>query len=227
MYKAYNSDDLWHATYDGTRWGSHSKLRAHQSARGPALAAFGGRLHLVHRGGGSDLNLYHATFDGSSWSDDIQLRAHQTASNPALAEYDGKLHLLHRGGGDTYLYHAIFNGSSWSDDVKLPRHQSLEGPTLAVLGGQLYCIHRGQGKDDQNLYWTKYPTNGGWSPDQKFPGHMSDAGPGAVVYKDKNGTHDQIMVVHRGRGNRAAGTDTAEVEARLAAEQAAAGTPDA
>ncbi|MEA2958978.1 MAG: hypothetical protein QOJ58_4579, partial [Alphaproteobacteria bacterium] len=37
----------------------------------------------------------------------------------------------------------------------------------------------------------------------------------------KNDAHepDQLMVVHRGAGKKAAGTDTAEVETRIAAEQ--------
>ncbi|MGW7250388.1 hypothetical protein [Streptomyces decoyicus] len=63
---------------------------------------------------------------------------------------------------------------------------------------------------------------GNWTADARFPGHLSGAGPAAVVYRDpENGTKDQLLVVHRGWGKRAAGSDSAEVEAFLAAEQAA------
>ncbi|MGW6846409.1 hypothetical protein [Streptomyces sp. NPDC054958] len=63
---------------------------------------------------------------------------------------------------------------------------------------------------------------GNWTPDKKFPNHLSGAGPAAVVYRDpKNGTKDQLLVVHRGWGNRAAGSDAAEVDAFIAAEEAA------
>ncbi|MFF7082126.1 hypothetical protein [Streptomyces lavendulae] len=227
VYKSHTTNVLWHATLDGGGWSRHNPLPAHQSSRGPALAAFGGKLHLVHRGGGSDNSLFHATYDGSGWSTDRRLPAHETASNPALAEYDGKLHLLHRGGHDTHLWHSTYDGSNWTGSGKLGAHQSLEGPALAVFGGELYCIHRGHGNGDQHLWWTKFRTGGRWAADQQFPDHWSGAGPAAVVYKDKNGTHDQIMVVYRGWGKKAAGSDAAEVEARLAAEQAAATAPEA
>jgi hypothetical protein len=223
-----NDSKLWHTTFDSStnRWSDDTPLPAHSSSVGPALAAYGGKLHCVHRGSGNDSKLWHTTFDSSTnrWSDDTPLPTHSTASNPAVAVYGGKLHLVHRGSGnDVNLWHATFDSSTnrWSGDTPLPAHSSLEGPALAVFGNQLYCIHRGHGSGDQNLWWSFY-TSSGWSTDTRFPGHTSGAGPSAVVYRDKNGTQDQIMVVHRGYGNRSAGTDTAEVEARIAAEEATA-----
>ncbi|MER0428538.1 transposase [Streptomyces microflavus] len=225
VHRGSSDTSLWHTTYDGTRWTADVKLTAHESSTGPALAVFGGKLHLVHKGG-RDNRLWHATYNGSSWTGDSPLPGHETVSNPALAVYDNKLHLLHRGGNDTQLWHATYNGSSWSDDRKLGSHESLEGPALAVYGGELYAIHRGYGSGDQSLWWTKYRTGGTWTPDEEFPGHESGAGPAAIVYRDKNGTEDQLLVVHRGwSNNRAAGADTAEDEARIAAEQATATTP--
>lgn len=218
VYKAHNGFNLWHSTYNGSQWTNSTRL-PHESARGPALAVFGGQLHLVHRGG-QDIKLWHATFNGTSWSTDRDLGGHESAANPALAVYGNKLHLVHRGGRDNRLWHATYSGSSWSADSQIPNAESLEGPALAAFGGDLYCIHRGYGSGDQNLWWTKYRTS--WSADTKFPGHLSGAGPAAIAYKDKNGTKDQLMVVHRGWGkNRAPGSDTAEVEAQLATELAA------
>jgi hypothetical protein len=98
---------------------------------------------------------------------------------------------------------------------------SLEGPGLAVFDSKLYCIDRGHGGNDQKLWWATYTTNGGWSTDKDFPAHSSGAGPAVIAYRDKYGDKNQLLVVHRGYGNRAAGTDTAEDEARLAAEQRA------
>ncbi|MFJ1550595.1 hypothetical protein [Streptomyces sp. NPDC088246] len=138
------------------------------------------------------------------------------------AEFGGKLHLVHRGSGsDTALWHATFNGTSWSADTRLPAHSSLEGPGLAVLDDKLYLVHRGHGSGDKNLWWSTY--NGStWSTDTMFPGHTSGAGPAVAAYRDPNATHSQLLVVHRGYGARAAGTDAAEAEARIAAEESTA-----
>ncbi|MFC9227560.1 hypothetical protein ACFTZI_01025 [Streptomyces decoyicus] len=46
-----------------------------------------------------------------------------------------------------------------------------------------------------------------------FPDHLSGAGP-AAAYRDKNGTHDQLVVVHRGWGKRAAGSEKIRVPRR-------------
>ncbi|MES4889918.1 hypothetical protein [Streptomyces sp. NPDC096012] len=97
----------------------------------------------------------------------------------------------------------------------------LEGPGLAVFDNKLFCIHRGHGSADQNLWWTTYQSGSPWTDDQQFPGHTSGAGPAVVVYRDKNGTQNRLMVIHRGYGKRAAGTDSAEVQARIAAEEGA------
>ncbi|MEU5753014.1 hypothetical protein ACGF5T_17210 [Streptomyces sp. NPDC047853] len=85
-----------------------------------------------------------------------------------------------------------------------------------MFDSNLYCIHRGHGGNDQKLWWATYTTNGGWSADKAFPAHSSGAGPAVIAYRDKYGDKNQLLVVHR-----AAGTDTAEDEARLAAEQRA------
>lgn len=208
-----------HSTYiesQGT-WTTPVHLPAHQTVRAPALAVFQGKLHMVHRGNNdNDYNLWHATFDGANWSGDTQLPAHKSASYPALAEYGGRLHMVHRGGAnDVNLYHATFDGSSWSHDNVLSDHRSREGVGLAVFKADLYCVHRGNATD-HSLWWTSYRTS--WSPDQKLPNHMSGAGPAAIVYKDKNGIKDQLMVVHRGGDNRAAVAETAESDAPLTVE---------
>ncbi|MFJ7248747.1 hypothetical protein ACIQWA_29545 [Kitasatospora sp. NPDC098652] len=88
--------------------------------------------------------------------------------------------------------------------------------------GQLACVHRGHGSGDQNLYGTGFVTGRGWDTDQRFPGHLSGAGPALIVYRDVNAEVDQLLCVHRGAGKKAAGTDTAEVEARIAAERLSA-----
>ncbi|MEU3048824.1 hypothetical protein ABZ705_20335 [Streptomyces sp. NPDC006984] len=224
-----NDQRLFHTTFDGTSWSQDTPL-ASMSTRGPALAVFGGKLHLVHRSGDTSGNrqdvLWHAIFDGARWTNGGEVGAH-SASDPALAVYGGKLHLVHRGGGnDVGLYHATYDGTRWSapGNGRL-NSSSLEGPGLAVFDNKLYCIHRGHGSGDQDLYCLSY--NGtSWVNGHRLPNHRSGTGPAAIAYRDKNGSQNQLMVLHRGAGTRAAGADTAETEARYAAEQAAANTPD-
>ncbi|MFJ3481735.1 hypothetical protein [Streptomyces microflavus] len=70
-----------------------------------------------------------------------------------------------------------------------------QGPALAAFNGSLYCVHRGG--CDGKLWWTRY--NGGtWTTDTRPPNHYSAQGPTLAVYRDQNGTKDQLFCVHRG-----------------------------
>ncbi|MFE5091936.1 hypothetical protein ACFRCI_16430 [Streptomyces sp. NPDC056638] len=76
-------------------------------------AEFGGKLHRVHRGSGSDTALWHATFNGTSWSADTRLAAHSSLEGPGLAVLDGKLYLVHRGhgSGDKNLWWSTYKAA--------------------------------------------------------------------------------------------------------------------
>ncbi|MEV3933572.1 hypothetical protein [Streptomyces sp. NPDC049944] len=221
-YKAGDNSQMWITSYNGSRWADGQHIES-MTSHGPALASHSGQLHLFHRAHNNSRR-WHRTWDSANgWSPDRQMPAHETVSNPALLDWDGKLHLVHRGGNDNSLWHAVWeSGTGWSRDYKMNNTFSLEGPALAVYKGDMYVIHRGSGDNDQHLWWTKRNSAGSWTADTRFPGHLSGAGPAAVVYRDpKNGTKDQLLVVHRGWGKRAAGSDAAEAEAFIAAEQAA------
>jgi hypothetical protein len=85
-------------------------------------------------------------------------------------------------------------------------------------------VHRDAGS--HNSLWHTTFNGTSWSRDERFPGHSSGAGPAVVAYRDVNAPAEdrRLFVVHRGYGNRAAGTDTAAMEALIAAEEPAAGT---
>ncbi|MCX4674146.1 hypothetical protein OG413_02240 [Streptomyces sp. NBC_01433] len=227
VHRGSGSDHrLWWTRFDGSTWNQDTVFPGHASSHGPALAEFGGKLHCVHKAGVGAESMWHTTFNGSTWSADRQIRNFATASNPALAVYKGRLHCVHRASGSsTQLFHfSSADGVNWSEATPIPGAFSLEGPSLAVYDDKLYCVHRGHGSGDQNLWWTVY--NGStWSKDTMFPGHASAAGPAAIAYRDANADRGQLLVVHRGYGKRVAGTDAAEVEAQIAAEQAAGEHP--
>ncbi|MFF3981041.1 hypothetical protein [Streptomyces sp. NPDC001828] len=210
-FKNRTNYTLQFMVYEGYGWNTlQADIPNVESWDTPALAAFQGKLHLVHRGKGSDTQLWHLTYDGTRWSPVTKLPAHRSEIQPALAVYNNRLHLVHRGAGnDVSLWHASYDGTTWSQDRKFAAHTTVAPPALAVLGGELYCIHRGN-KNDTKLWWTKLREGSAWTADSWLPDHHCDSGPGAAVYRDKNGTRDQLVVVHRGWGTRAADTDNTE-----------------
>jgi hypothetical protein len=54
--------------------------------------------------------------------------------------------------------------------------------------------------------------SGTGSRDTEFPAHASGAGPALIVYRDPNGTEDQLMCVHRGFGSKSAPALTSDAQ---------------
>ncbi|MFF9496535.1 hypothetical protein [Streptomyces flaveolus] len=189
-----SNDTLWWTRFNGTSWSTDTKMGG-KTNRGPALAVFNGKLYCAYKGYDEN-SLWWCTFNGSSWSGDQSFGRHRTDSNPALAVYNNSLYAMYKGHNTNTLYFARFDGSSgWHGDNALPNHASKEGPALAAFNGFLYCVHRGG--SDGKLWWTRY--NGStWTTDTSLPNHYSAQGPAIAVYRDKNGTKDQLFCVHRG-----------------------------
>lgn len=97
---------LWWTVFEeGSGWSEDKRLPAHASQSNPALASFGGELHVVHRGGGSDESLWQALYNpGSGWGDDVELPRHASDAGPAVAVFNGKLYCVHKGNGDRNLW---------------------------------------------------------------------------------------------------------------------------
>lgn len=64
-----------------------------------------------------------------------------------------------------------------------------------MFNGELHCVHRGGA--DTSL-WDSSFNGSRWTEDYRFPGHHSTQGPAVITYRDKNGTQDQLLCVHRG-----------------------------
>ncbi|MFF7188878.1 hypothetical protein ACFZAR_27270 [Streptomyces sp. NPDC008222] len=60
------------------------------------------------------------------------------------------------------------------------------------------------------MWWTVFEEGNGWSQDRELRKHANKAGPALIVYRDKNGSHDQLMCVHRGFGKNSASHTAAE-----------------
>ncbi|MFC8528027.1 hypothetical protein [Nocardia sp. NPDC057227] len=211
---------LWCTVYNGSTWTTDTRLPGNpETGTGPALAVYRDRLYCVYRGAG-DHSLWYASFDGSSWSGHRKLDgAPESLTNPALAVYQDRLYCVHRGYGDATLWYTAFDGTRWSTDRKITgAPQSADGPALVVFDNKLFCVKRGHG--DETLWWLSFDGSN-WSSTRSFPyGNQSAAGPALSTYRDKHGTRDQIMCVHRGHGaSRSGDAERDAAEAAIVAEE--------
>jgi hypothetical protein len=106
------TDELWHSTYrDGTDWTQNAKVDPSQrSWAAPALAAFGGQLHMVHHLDGISDDLVHfSSGDGRNWTQHAVDPTQRSRDAPALAAFGDRLHMVHLGAGTDHLWQ-----STWS-----------------------------------------------------------------------------------------------------------------
>ncbi len=71
-------------------WRPNTLVPNQKSKASPALAAYGGLLHMVHLGDSSN-DIWHSTFDGTSWSENHVIPNQKSKASPALAEYLNEL----------------------------------------------------------------------------------------------------------------------------------------
>ncbi|WP_433192402.1 hypothetical protein ACQP1G_27235 [Nocardia sp. CA-107356] len=187
--------ELWWTTFDGTGWSDDVQIGG-RTSHGPGLAVYDGKLFCAYKGYNNN-QLYWRTLtgNGNSWGGEGTIPG-KTNSNPALAVYKNTLYAMYTAYNSSDLYLNSFSGGRWHGDSKLRAHKSTEGPALAVYDNHLYCAHRGA-TDDKQLWWTRF-NGSSWSDDTRFGAHSSAQGPALIAYRDKNGTQDQLLCVHRG-----------------------------
>ena len=80
--------------FDGSTWSTNVRIPGQQSKDTPALAEFGGQLHMVHLGDSSN-DIWHSVFDGNNtWSTNVRIPGQKSKVAPALAEFGGQLHMV-------------------------------------------------------------------------------------------------------------------------------------
>lgn len=106
VYRGHNSEDLYHASFDGENWTGGRKFADHKSLEGPGLAVYGNKLYCVHRGKSGDNQLYYTSWEpGTYWTGDVMFPAHASSDTPAVIMYRDKdadrdqLLCVHRGYG--------------------------------------------------------------------------------------------------------------------------------
>ena len=108
VHQGDSSNQLWHATFDGTSWSDNKPVPGQLSKSPAALAEFNGLLHMVHLGDSSN-HLWHSTFDGDAWAPNIAIPYQLSKAAPALAAFGGMLHMVHWDSSNT-IWHSTSDG---------------------------------------------------------------------------------------------------------------------
>ncbi|MEU3691865.1 hypothetical protein [Streptomyces narbonensis] len=185
-------------SYDGTTWGPDLPVPYAESVYGPALAVHQGALHLAYAEAGQRI-MVTASRDGRTWTTPEPVPNCATTRSPALAVYDGALHLLHSNPKDGAIHWSRLRGTTWTSEGALPGHRTRSTVGLAVFDGKLICVHRDPAR--QQLWWSSFDGTA-WSTDAELPDHNSKYGPALAVHRDRTGTRDQLLCVHRGHAQR-------------------------
>ncbi|MFF3091609.1 hypothetical protein ACFVRB_42205 [Streptomyces nojiriensis] len=185
-------------SYDGDAWTPDRPVPDAESVYGPALAVFRDALHLAYADAAQRI-MVTTSRDGRSWTPPEPVPGCATTRSPALAVYDGNLHLLYGNPKDGAIHWTRLRGTTWTSEGALPGHRTRSNIGLAVFDGKLMCVHRDPAR--QQLWWSAFDGSG-WSTDTAMPGHSSKYGPALAVYRDRTGTRDQLLCVHRGHGQR-------------------------
>ena len=170
-------------------WKNASKIAKQQSKATPALATFGGKLHMVHLGNSSN-DIWHSSFDGSNWTTNVKIPNQQSKASPALAMFGGKLHMVHLGNSSNDIWHSSFNGNSWTTNVKIPNQQSKSSPTLAAYKNRLHMLHQG---DSSNDLWASNFDGTTWTANTRAPHLQSKFTPAIADFSN----HISIIFVDK------------------------------
>ncbi|OBQ33024.1 MAG: hypothetical protein AN485_19860 [Anabaena sp. MDT14b] len=157
-----------------------------QSASGPALAEFDGKLFCVHRGKDNDTHLYWETYTtNTGWSDPQQFPTnHQTYTMPALVVFQGQLYCFYLLKDTTTIHSCRLNPSSntWTEYNNIPAHGANAGPAVAVMNEKLYLGHWG---DKNFMYIAGCTSTNAWTNWNGMNGAKTTDAFNFVAYKNK------------------------------------------
>ena len=197
------SNDIWWSIFDGTSWNKsdgtpgNERIAGQKSKAAPALAAYGGRLHMVHLGDTSN-DIWWSLCDGMSWKQgdgatpgNTRIKGQRSKSSPALAAFGGRLHMVHLGESSNDIWWSSFDGNDWWSNVRVRCQKSKASPALAIYSGALHLVHLGDSSN--RLWWSAYDGSE-WTPNVVIPDQKSKASPALVA--TPGGT--QLLMVHLG-----------------------------
>jgi len=98
---------LYMSTSTGNGWTQPRQIVGQKSKSAPALASYGGYLHMTHLGDTSN-SIWWSTWDGASWATNVSLPGQTSRWAPSLASAGGKLFQAHIGGTSDSLFYSTF-----------------------------------------------------------------------------------------------------------------------
>lgn len=102
-----SNNDLYTRTSTGNGWSSATKIVGQKSKSSPALASFGGVLHMTHLGDSSN-SIWWSTWDGATWTNNVTIPGQYSQYVPALAVMGSKLVQAHIGDSTPQLWYSTF-----------------------------------------------------------------------------------------------------------------------
>lgn len=180
-FRARNPNDVDFVTFRNSNEFQLSKAT-------PALAEFGGRLHMVHLGDSSN-DIWWSTYDGTNWTENRKIPDQKSKATPALAAFGNRLHMVHLGDSSNNIWWSWFEGDSWFPNLKIPNQQSKAAPALAAFGGRLHMVHLG---DSSNEIWYSTSDGTNWRPNVRIPRQKSKATPALAAFAGR------LYLVHLG-----------------------------
>jgi hypothetical protein len=149
------------------------------------LAAFNGRIYMVHQGDEDSKAVWFSSLNPATgqWTDNIKLSFETFGGSPALAAFNNRLYMVgskaqdvpRRGGTvRTYpLWYASMGANETWSATSWIASESASPPSIAVLGSTLYLAHRnGQTAD---IVIQTMPTGGAWSTPARIPAGPSNS----------------------------------------------------
>jgi hypothetical protein len=142
----YYGNEIAYVSWDGHTWSSFATISdgcdgnndKHLTCDTPAVAVYGDKLYVAHRGSNNEI-LYYCigSSNGSgplTWTPDMELGNGALAEQgPALAVFKDKLVMIHRSSTNNALLLACYyDGKSWSADT-LFGHDQITGDTPALV----------------------------------------------------------------------------------------------
>jgi hypothetical protein len=111
---AGTDDQLWYASFDGSKWAAPARIGGVGTSAAPSLAVFRDKLYAAWKGRRTEQTLWFASFDGLKWSGRARIPGGSSSAGPWLSVFRDKLYAAWKGmNTDQILWYASFDGSKW------------------------------------------------------------------------------------------------------------------
>lgn len=138
------SAEVVHASsVDGQIWQPPSPISGVATTAAPALASFGGELHMVFLNATSnDVSHTFSLDGGTSWSPPSPISGAQSKATPALASFGGELHMVFLAASTDEVFHTwSSDGRAWhSSPNQISGLRATSGPALAEFQSELHLV---------------------------------------------------------------------------------------